>query len=71
MPDGEDTVTVSRLNLSQSQYIATQGCLKETVCDLWRMVLQENSKIIVMTTKVIERGKVSELKLKCVLVIHY
>lgn len=40
-------------------YIATQGCLPSTVDDLWRMVWQENVRVIVMTTKEIERGKVS------------
>ncbi|XP_071109782.1 tyrosine-protein phosphatase non-receptor type 11-like isoform X1 [Haliotis cracherodii] len=38
-------------------YIATQGCLPHTVADLWRMVWQENSRVIVMTTKEVERGK--------------
>ncbi|XP_022100584.1 tyrosine-protein phosphatase non-receptor type 11-like isoform X2 [Acanthaster planci] len=41
----------------QKRYIATQGCLKDTVIDLWRMVWQENSRVIVMTTKEVERGK--------------
>ncbi|KAI9565228.1 putative tyrosine-protein phosphatase non-receptor type 11 isoform X1 [Daphnia sinensis] len=39
------------------QYIATQGCLPHTVNDFWHMVWQENSRVIVMTTKEIERGK--------------
>lgn len=38
-------------------YIATQGCLPSTVADLWSMVWQENVRVIVMTTKEIERGK--------------
>ena len=42
-------------------YIATQGCLLNTIVDFWRMVLQEDCRIIVMTTKLIERGKVSAL----------
>jgi len=41
------------------QYIATQGCLPHTVNDFWQMVWQENSRVIVMTTKELERGKVS------------
>lgn len=41
------------------KYIATQGCLNSTVTDFWRMVWQENCKVIVMTTKETERGKVS------------
>lgn len=39
------------------QYIATQGCLPHTVNDFWHMVWQENSRVIVMTTKEVERGK--------------
>lgn len=40
-------------------YIATQGCLQTTVNDFWTMVYQENSHVIVMTTKEVERGRVS------------
>lgn len=39
------------------QYIATQGCMLHTVNDFWHMVWQENSRVIVMTTKEVERGK--------------
>ncbi|KAK0091204.1 hypothetical protein PV326_003588 [Microctonus aethiopoides] len=38
-------------------YIATQGCLPNTVQDFWHMVYQENTQVIVMTTKEMERGK--------------
>ncbi|PSN51601.1 Tyrosine-protein phosphatase non-receptor type 11 [Blattella germanica] len=38
-------------------YIATQGCLPGTMADFWDMVWQENTRVIVMTTKEIERGK--------------
>ncbi|XP_068101977.1 tyrosine-protein phosphatase non-receptor type 11 isoform X1 [Hyperolius riggenbachi] len=41
----------------KKRYIATQGCLQNTVNDFWRMVFQENSRVIVMTTKEVERGK--------------
>ncbi|XP_078463992.1 tyrosine-protein phosphatase non-receptor type 11-like isoform X4 [Lampetra planeri] len=41
----------------QCRYIATQGCLQTTVADLWSMVLQERSHIIVMATQEVERGK--------------
>nr|XP_047923287.1 tyrosine-protein phosphatase non-receptor type 11-like isoform X5 [Anser cygnoides] len=52
-------------------YIATQGCLQTTVNDFWTMVYQENSHVIVMTTKEVERGRVStvtkpECHLHCV-----
>lgn len=39
-------------------YIATQGCLPSTIADFWLMVVQENTRVIVMTTKEMERGKV-------------
>lgn len=35
----------------QCSYISTQGCLPNTVDDFWRMVWQEQARIIVMTTK--------------------
>lgn len=38
-------------------YIATQGCLPSTIADFWQMVWQENCRVIVMTTKEIEREK--------------
>lgn len=44
----------------KKNYIATQGCLQNTISDFWRMVFQENSRVIVMTTKEVERGKVSK-----------
>lgn len=40
-------------------YIATQGCLPSTCSDFWWMAWQENTRVIVMTTKEVERGKVS------------
>lgn len=38
-------------------YIATQGCLPTTTSDFWNMIWQENTRVIVMTTKELERGK--------------
>jgi tyrosine-protein phosphatase non-receptor type 11 len=38
-------------------YIATQGCLPNTIMDFWNMIWQENTRVIVMTTKEIERTK--------------
>ncbi|XP_073252886.1 tyrosine-protein phosphatase non-receptor type 11-like isoform X2 [Porites lutea] len=42
---------------SSKRYIAAQGCLPTTVEDFWKMAFQENSRIIVMTTKEVERGR--------------
>ncbi|XP_073540929.1 tyrosine-protein phosphatase non-receptor type 6 isoform X1 [Phyllobates terribilis] len=44
------------------RFIASQGCLASTTGDFWQMVWQENSRVIVMTTKEIEKGRT-----KCVL----
>ena len=39
------------------QYIATQGCVGGTRGDFYHMIWQERSLLVVMTTKVMERGK--------------
>ncbi|NP_001167468.1 protein tyrosine phosphatase non-receptor type 6 L homeolog [Xenopus laevis] len=39
------------------RFIACQGCLNSTTGDFWEMVWQENSRVIVMTTKEIEKGR--------------
>lgn len=39
-------------------YIATQSCLQTTVAAFWAMVHQENTRVIVMTTREVERGRV-------------
>ena len=44
---------------SEQRYIATQGCLPDTVLDFWKMIWQENTRVIVMTTNEMERRKVS------------
>ncbi|XP_060878001.1 tyrosine-protein phosphatase non-receptor type 11-like isoform X1 [Metopolophium dirhodum] len=38
-------------------YIVTQGCLRNTVDDFWKMIWQEDSRIIVMITKLFEKSK--------------
>lgn len=48
--------------LVDSEYISTQGPLPNTVCDFWRMVWEQNSRIIVMLTKEIESGRVKCVK---------
>lgn len=46
-------------------FIATQGCLQNTVVDFWKMLYQENTHVIVMTTKEVERGRVSKYSSTC------
>ncbi len=44
---------------SEVRYVATQGCLPGTVNDFWSMIWQEKTRVIVMTTNEVERGRVS------------
>lgn len=41
----------------RKSYIATQSCLPNTVKDFWRMVWCHDCRIIVMVTKLVEKGK--------------
>nr|XP_009290704.1 tyrosine-protein phosphatase non-receptor type 6 isoform X2 [Danio rerio]CBX19677.1 TPA: protein tyrosine phosphatase, non-receptor type 6 [Danio rerio] len=41
----------------QKTYIACQGCLATTVDDFWQMMWQEDSRVIVMTTREVEKGR--------------
>ena len=50
---------------SEKRYIATQGCLPITVNDFWTMVWQEKTRVIVMTTNEVERGRVSHMVAQC------
>jgi tyrosine-protein phosphatase non-receptor type 11 len=55
-----DGVMYSEFEGLNKRYISTQGCMQNTVDSFWQMIYQENVRIIVMTTKELERGR-----LKC------
>jgi len=59
--EGSDFINASFVDgyKYRGAYIATQGPLPETVEDLWRMLWEHNSTIIVMLTKLKEMGRVS------------
>lgn len=42
---------------NKKEYIATQGCMQNTRADFWKMVWQEGTRVIVMTTKETERER--------------
>lgn len=45
-------------NQKPRKYIVTQGCLHNTLNDFWSMMWQEDSRVIVMITKLFEKSKV-------------
>lgn len=59
---GDDYINASYVKPAEPMdkvmtYIATQGCMPNTVNEFWKMVWQENTRIIVMTTREEERGR--------------
>lgn len=61
--EGSDYINASFIDgyRYKKAYIATQGPLPDTTDDLWRMLWEHNSTIIVMLTKLKEMGRVSEI----------
>ena len=61
--DNTDYINANRIvtsdegDLYRKEYIATQGCLTGTRADFWQMVWQEQTRVIVMTTKEVERDR--------------
>ncbi|BET03182.1 phosphatase [Nesidiocoris tenuis] len=57
--EGSDYINASIIDgyRQRSAYIATQGPLPETTEDLWRMLWEHNSTIVVMLTKLKEMGR--------------
>uniref|UniRef100_A0A3B3BJ68 Receptor-type tyrosine-protein phosphatase F n=1 Tax=Oryzias melastigma TaxID=30732 RepID=A0A3B3BJ68_ORYME len=57
--EGSDYINASFIDgyRKQRAYIATQGPLPETTEDLWRMLWEHNSTIVVMLTKLREMGR--------------
>jgi len=56
-------------DVTSIKYIATQGCLQNTVVDFWRMIWQEKVGIIVMLTRTMERKKVGDTLIQSTVVI--
>ena len=48
----------STIKVNDAAFIATQGPLPQTKENFWRMILQENTKLIINLTKTKEHGKI-------------
>jgi protein tyrosine phosphatase len=59
-PNKTDYINASHIEAPNNirRYIATQGPLNETIEDFWLMVWEQNTNIIVMLTKQIDKGEI-------------
>ncbi|KAL3319582.1 hypothetical protein Ciccas_001747 [Cichlidogyrus casuarinus] len=57
---GSDYINANFINgyRKSKSYVATQGPLPKTFTDFWRMVWEQNSRVIVMMTRLEERARV-------------
>ncbi|KAJ3084857.1 hypothetical protein HDU99_001933 [Rhizoclosmatium hyalinum] len=51
-----DYINASKIEVFRRHYIAAQGPLPQTTPDFWRMVWEQNSKVVVMLTNCEEKG---------------
>lgn len=60
MKDNDDYINASLLKAPSSErsYIATQGPLPSTFLDFWKVIWEQNSRVIVMLTREFEMGRV-------------
>uniref|UniRef100_A0A034VN05 Tyrosine-protein phosphatase non-receptor type 9 n=1 Tax=Bactrocera dorsalis TaxID=27457 RepID=A0A034VN05_BACDO len=58
--DGEDYINANFVDgyKQKNAYISTQGPLPKTSQDFWRMIWEQHCLVVVMTTRVMERGRV-------------
>ncbi|XP_050360780.1 tyrosine-protein phosphatase corkscrew-like isoform X2 [Nymphalis io] len=53
----KSNISFSRNIIKDKIYIATQGCLPNTINDFWLMLWQEDVRVVAMITNEVERGK--------------
>ncbi|XP_054727320.1 tyrosine-protein phosphatase non-receptor type 9 isoform X1 [Anastrepha obliqua] len=58
--DGDDYINANFVDgyKQKNAYISTQGPLPKTSQDFWRMIWEQHCLVVVMTTRVMERGRV-------------